>query len=164
MTLKQSDIETLVQLFGESDWKELHLRYGEDEIFLSKDASSTGPVSHAAAPQPAAPSSPPVAASAAGAAPGQGAKASAPDVDRSGWVEITAPNLGTFYRAPSPEADPYVTEGGTVTEDTEICLVEVMKLFTTIRAGMKGTVREICARDGDMVEYGATLMWIEPEA
>ena len=96
------------------------------------------------------------------------AAASAPppadSTDRSGWIEVKAPNLGTFYRAPSPEADPYVTVGATVTEETEICLIEVMKLFTTMRAGLKGTVREIVAQDGDMVEFGATLMWIEPEA
>ena len=79
-------------------------------------------------------------------------------------VITTAPNLGTFYRAPSPKAPPYVEVGDTVSEDTEICLVEVMKLFTTIQAGLSGTVREIVATDGKMVEFGEALMWIEPGA
>jgi len=92
----------------------MRLKHGEDEIFLSKDTASPGPAPVAAAP-------------------------AAPEVDRTGRVEIKAPNLGTFCRKPSPDADPYVTE------ETEICPVEVMKLFITIRAGMCGTVREIVA-------------------
>lgn len=162
MTLKQSDIEALVQLFSASDWSELHLKHEGDELFLSKDASAAPRVGTTATPAAASPAAPatapaPAAAPAAPAAPAQAA-------DRSGWVEIKAPNLGTFYRSPSPDAAPYVTEGAQVTEETEICLVEVMKLFTTIQSGVRGTVREIVARDGEMVEFGATLMWIEPEA
>ena len=167
MTLKQTDIEALVELFGDSSWKEMHLRMGEDELFLTKDANATSPMARgnaqpAAAPAPAqAPTPAPAPAQAATPAP---APPPADSTDRSGWIEVKAPNLGTFYRAPSPEADPNVTVGATVTEETEICLIEVMKLFTTMRAGLKGTVREIVAQDGDMVEFGATLMWIEPEA
>ena len=166
MTLKQTDIEALVELFGASDWKELHLKLGEDELFMSKDEGAQSPMARGVVPAPAAPA--PVSAPAGTASAPVPAKptvsAAAGDVDRSDWIEIKAPNLGTFYRAPSPEADPYVTVGATVTEETEICMVEVMKLFTTIRAGVSGIVREIVVQDGDMVEYDATLMWIEPEA
>ena len=166
MTLKYSDIETLVELFGASGWTEMHLKYKGEEVFLSKEVSSQGLSSAIAS----APSPVPVAASPAAVKPSSAASAPvsagppATGADRSGWVEIKAPNLGTFYRASSPEAAPYVEVGSAVAEDTEICLVEVMKLFTTIRAGMTGTVREIVAQDGDMVEFGATLMWIEPGA
>lgn len=166
MTLKQTDIEALVELFGDSSWKEMHLRMGEDELFLTKDANAVSPMARGGAQPPApAPTAAP-AAPAPAATPAPAAEAAAPTdtADRSGWVEVKAPNLGTFYRAPNPDADPYVTVGATVTEETEICLIEVMKLFTTMRAGLKGTVREIVAQDGDMVEFGATLMWIEPEA
>ena len=162
MTLKQTDIEAIVELFGDSAWKELHLKLGEDELFLTKEAGAVSPMARGggAAPAPA-----PAPTPAPAPAPAPTVTTAAPaDVDRSGWIEIKAPNLGTFYRAPSPEADPYVTVGAKVTDQTEICLVEVMKLFTTIRAGVTGTVREILAQDGDMVEFGATLMWIEPEA
>ncbi|TDK45703.1 acetyl-CoA carboxylase biotin carboxyl carrier protein [Antarcticimicrobium luteum] len=163
MTLKQTDIEALVQLFGESDWKEMHLTLGDEEMFLSKDPNAAGPATAVAAPPApvAGPASPPDRA--APPPPSGGGVETAAAADRTGWVAIKAPNLGTFYRAPSPEADPYVTLGGQVTEETEVCLVEVMKLFTTIRAGMTGIVREIVAEDGEMVEFGATLMWIEPE-
>ena len=78
------------------------------------------------------------------------------------WIALTAPNLGTFYRAASPDAQPYVTVGATVTPQTEVCLIEVMKLFTTMRAGQNGIIREITAQDGQMVEYGDQILWIEP--
>lgn len=170
MTMKLSDIESLVQLFGESDWGEMHLRYGDDDLFLSKDPAATGPATAAMPPAsatvaPAAPSQPATPPGpTGGAATPVAAAAATAEVDRSGWVAVTAPNLGTFYRAPSPKAPPYVEVGDTVSEDTEICLVEVMKLFTTIQAGLSGTVREIVATDGKMVEFGEALMWIEPGA
>jgi acetyl-CoA carboxylase biotin carboxyl carrier protein len=80
----------------------------------------------------------------------------------SHWVAVTAPNLGTFYRSPKPGVAPYVTVGQAVTADTEICLLEVMKLFTTVRAGTAGVVRRICVEDAVMVDYGAVLFYIEP--
>jgi acetyl-CoA carboxylase biotin carboxyl carrier protein len=76
------------------------------------------------------------------------------------WIAVKAANLGTFYKASSPEAAPYVAIGSS--PETEVCMIEVMKLFTTIRAGLPGIVREICVSDGQMVEYGQDLMWIEP--
>jgi len=160
MTLKCTDIEMLVELFNASGWKEMHLKYDGDELFLSKDPASLGPafqLSATSAPRSGFTAEPGPALTSPTPAP-------VDSLDHSGWVEIKASNLGTFYRASNPEAEPYVIEGAQVSEETEICLIEVMKLFTTIRAGVPGTVREIVAKDGDMVEFGDTLMWIEPEA
>jgi acetyl-CoA carboxylase biotin carboxyl carrier protein len=78
------------------------------------------------------------------------------------WIAVTAPNLGTFYRSPKPGAAAYVDIGQPVEVDTEICLIEVMKLFTAVRAGVTGIVRRICAKDAEMVEFGQTLFYIEP--
>lgn len=157
MTLKTSDIEALIRIFDASDWEELHLEIGGEEIFLSKDAGARAPSSPAApavaAPVAAAPAPAPVAA-----APAPAAAARAEN-----WVAVTATNLGTFYKAPEPGAAPYVSVGERVAPETEVCLIEVMKLFTTIRAGVAGTVREVCVEDAQMVEYGQTLMWIEPD-
>jgi acetyl-CoA carboxylase biotin carboxyl carrier protein len=75
---------------------------------------------------------------------------------------IRAPNLGTFYRAPKPGAPPYVEVGQRVEPDTEVCLIEVMKLFAPVRAGLSGVVREIRARDGEMVEFDQALIVVEP--
>jgi acetyl-CoA carboxylase biotin carboxyl carrier protein len=80
-----------------------------------------------------------------------------------GLLAVRAPNLGTFYRAPKPGAPAYVEVGQLVEADTEVCLIEVMKLFTPVRAGNAGTVREICIADGQMVEFGQLLVTIEPQ-
>ena len=71
---------------------------------------------------------------------------------------VTSPLLGTYYRAPKPGAPPYVEVGSLVEEDTIIGIVEVMKLMNTVRAGVKGRVTEILARDGTLVEYGETVL------
>ena len=73
---------------------------------------------------------------------------------------VTSPLLGTYYRAPKPGAPPYVEVGSIVDEDTIIGIIEVMKLMNTVRAGVRGRVAEIPARDGTLVEYGETLLRI----
>ena len=77
---------------------------------------------------------------------------------------VRAPNLGTFYRAPKPGAPPYVAVGQKVEASTEVCLIEVMKLFTSVRAGVTGTVREVLAEDAQLVEFDQPLFLIEPLA
>jgi acetyl-CoA carboxylase biotin carboxyl carrier protein len=159
MTLKQSDIEALVEIFAQSGWDEVHIEIGGEEILLSSDskrgaaAQGVQHVTVAAPPQAAAPAT-------AHAQPASGTVTAAVRGDH--WIAVKADNLGTFYRAPNPEASPYVQVGSSVTADAEICMIEVMKLFTTVRAGMSGIVREICVKDGQMVEFGQELMWIEP--
>ena len=78
------------------------------------------------------------------------------------WVAVRAPNLGTFYRAPKPGAAPYVSVGQTVDADAEVCLIEVMKLFTSVLAGVAGTVRKVLVEDAELVEYDQPLFLIEP--
>jgi biotin carboxyl carrier protein len=75
---------------------------------------------------------------------------------------VTAPNLGTFYRSPKPGSPPFVEIGQAVETQTELCLIEVMKLFTTLKAGVKGTVKRVCVKDAVMVEFGDILFYIEP--
>lgn len=160
MPLKQTDIEALIELFGQSGWDEMHLEIEGEEIFLSTDSRSHA--ASASAPVAALPANAPTATAPTAAPSGSAATAAQPASRPDHWVLIKAPNLGTFYRASAPDAAPYVTVGATVTPETELCLIEVMKLFTTVRAGIAGVVREIAAEDGEMVEYGAPLVWIEP--
>jgi biotin carboxyl carrier protein len=77
-------------------------------------------------------------------------------------VPITAPLLGTFYVAPEPGAPPFVQVGATVTEDTTCGLIEVMKVFNSVRAGVKGVVSEVVAQNGQFVEHGETLFLVKP--
>jgi acetyl-CoA carboxylase biotin carboxyl carrier protein len=76
---------------------------------------------------------------------------------------ITAPLLGTFYRAPKPGAPPFVEVGSRVEQETIIGIIEVMKLMNTVRAGTRGRVVDILAQDGALVEYGETLMRVSQE-
>jgi acetyl-CoA carboxylase biotin carboxyl carrier protein len=124
----------------------------------------------AAAPAaPAAPAVPPqreaAAISAAAAAPPRGRQPLMPSAGRpaaaSGQIEITAPMLGTFYRSPSPGAPPFVEIGNVVRKGDPVCLIEVMKLFTTIYAEADGKVSYIGAENGAFVEFGQTLFVLD---
>lgn len=81
---------------------------------------------------------------------------------REGLVSVDSPMTGTFYRSPSPGTPPFVEVGSVVAADETVCLVDVMKLFNSIPAGIAGTVIEICAENETQVKAGQPLMWIEP--
>ncbi|MGH8516754.1 MAG: acetyl-CoA carboxylase biotin carboxyl carrier protein [Panacagrimonas sp.] len=151
------DLEALMELFEKSDWKELDLRMEGFELYLSKDPTRRRAQGHSThAGVIAGPAAAPVAAPASPAAPTSAAPIP------SHWIAVKAPNLGTFYRAPKPGAAPYVEIGQSVTPETEVCLIEVMKLFTSVRSGVTGTVRQIAVQDGQMVEHDQVLLYIEP--
>jgi len=79
-----------------------------------------------------------------------------------GQIEVVAPMVGTFYRAPNPEAPPFVEIGTVVRKGQPLCLIEVMKLFTTINSEVDGRIVQIGADNAELVEYGRTLFVIEP--
>jgi acetyl-CoA carboxylase biotin carboxyl carrier protein len=83
--------------------------------------------------------------------------------EEDGLIPINSPLLGIFYRAPKPGAPPFVEIGSYVTEDDTVCLVEVMKLFNTVKAGVKGRIAKICIENNQVVEYNQTLFLVEPE-
>jgi acetyl-CoA carboxylase biotin carboxyl carrier protein len=163
------EIKSLIQIFDGSEWKELALQVEDFRIFLSRDPNSAGAPwqAPAAAPAPAPAAAPAAAAPAPAAAPaaettaGAAATAeSAPVPDNC--VVVKAPNLGIFYRSPKPGSPPYVELGAEVDEESEICLIEVMKLFTPVHAGMRGIIRHVCVEDGEMVDHDQPLFYIEP--
>jgi acetyl-CoA carboxylase biotin carboxyl carrier protein len=95
------------------------------------------------------------------------AAAAEPQVERGsadGVRPIVAPMLGTFYRAPAPGATPFVDIGTRVDEETVVCLIEVMKMMNAVPAGVSGTIVEVCAENAAVVEYGAPLFHVEPDA
>lgn len=155
-----ADIENLIELFNRSEWDEMHLKTDDLEIFLSNDAQARRP-SVQVAPVAAAM----VVSAGPTAAPAAAASAHAAEVSvPAGMVAVRAPNLGTFYRAPKPGAPSYVEVGQVIDADTEVCLIEVMKLFTPVKSGVQGTVRQIVVNDGTMVEYEQILVIVEPAA
>ncbi|BCA53518.1 Biotin carboxyl carrier protein of acetyl-CoA carboxylase [Nitrospira sp. KM1] len=100
-------------------------------------------------------------AAAASQAPTQ---ASAPSADATGLVTITSPIVGTFYRSPSPDADPYVEEGDFVRKGQVLCIVEAMKLMNEIESEVDGRIVKILAESTKPVEYGQALFHIDPKA
>lgn len=152
------DIEAFIQIFEASDWDQVDIVLGDVELYLSKTSASVSRrVAGAAAASGVLPASlpQPVAVERALLVPD-------PAPDHAGWIEVVAPHLATFYRAPKAGAAPYVEVGDEVAADTELCLLEVMKLFTALQAGVKGTVRRICVADGGLVEGGQVLFLVEP--
>ena len=86
------------------------------------------------------------------------APAAAPGPVDKNLREIISPMLGTFYRAPKPGSAPFVEIGSAVSEDSVIAIIEVMKLMNTVRAGVKGVIKEILPADETLVEFGEVLM------
>lgn len=156
---KPDDVEQLIQDFQKSGMRELHVRTQDFELYLSNDATAQGMTAtqKGAAPVAGAPSA------AASAAVQTATPVKAVDVALPpGGVLVRAPYLGTFYRAPKPGAPVYVNAGDTVEIGAEMCLVEVMKLFTAVRAELRGVVHSVLAQDGQMVEADQPLFVIVP--
>jgi acetyl-CoA carboxylase biotin carboxyl carrier protein len=120
-------------------------------------------VPQVAAPVPA-PAPVPVPAPAPAPAPAEAAPApEAPKADECpGCVEIRAPIVGTFYRAPAPDAPPYVKEGDRVEKGQVLCIIEAMKLMNEIESEVSGIVKKILVENGEPVEYGQPLFLIQP--
>ncbi len=118
----------------------------------------------AAPPQPAqAALQPPVAAASENPEPEPATTEEAAGEDACpGCVEITAPIVGTFYRKPAPDAEPFVEVGDRVEKGQVVCIIEAMKLFNEIESEVSGVIRKILVEDGEPVEYGQPLFLVEP--
>ena len=134
MPLNEDDIREILRLIDESDVAELRIETGELSLHVIRDEGSIESVDPPAAP----------------AATG-------------GALTISAPMLGTFYRAPAPGAPPFVEVGAPVEPDTVVCLIEVMKMMNPVEAGVAGTVVEVCVGNAEFVEYGAPLFQVRPK-
>ena len=86
-----------------------------------------------------------------------------PTAPAEGLVEVASPMVGTFYRAPAPDADPYVQVGDRVSLGQTLCILEAMKLMNELEAEVAGTIREICVENAEPVEYGQVLFRILPD-
>jgi acetyl-CoA carboxylase biotin carboxyl carrier protein len=166
MELSEDDVLHILKLIDESKFDYFQLEVGELKITVSKGEPiplNSAPQQAAAAPAPAAP---PVSAKPSAAAPAPAAQTQPVNVEAraaaEGLLTVPAPLLGTFYVAPEPGAPPFTQVGAHVTEDTTVGLIEVMKVFNSVRAGAKGTIVEVVAQNGQFVEYGQTLFLIKP--
>ncbi|UUL75698.1 acetyl-CoA carboxylase biotin carboxyl carrier protein [Pseudarthrobacter sp. Fe7] len=174
MSLNPPDIRELKAIVDwanlTQDVRELSLKFGDVELFISRDQQSSGDTS-APAPAPAlvaqaAPSAP--AAPLAPAVPAPAAVEPAPGAPSKGTTElaadevvIKAPMVGIFYAAPKPGAPDFVSVGDSVTPESVLCIVEVMKLMSNIEAQVEGTVVRILVENEQAVEFGQPLMVIK---
>ena len=146
-------LKTLIDLVSESGISELEVTEGEGKVRIVKNAPPVYVQPSASyAPQYSQP-----APLAGGEAP---AAAAAPDTPAAAAPQghvVTSPMVGTFYRAPSPGADPFVQVGDTVKEGQTICIIEAMKLLNEIESDKSGVVKEILVENGQAVEYGQPL-------
>ena len=146
-------LKTLIDLVSESGISELEVTEGEGKVRIVKNAPPVYVQPSASyAPQYAQPM-PPM----GGEAPAAAAAPATPAVAAPQGHEVTSPMVGTFYRAPSPGADPFVQVGDTVKEGQTICIIEAMKLLNEIESDKSGVVKEILVENGQAVEYGQPL-------
>jgi acetyl-CoA carboxylase biotin carboxyl carrier protein len=138
MPLSEDDIREILRLIDESDVQELRVETEAFSLYVLRGGAEVE-----RAPSVA-----------------QRAEAStSEDV-----LTIPAPMLGTFYRAEAPGAPPFVDAGTRVEPETIVCLIEVMKMMNAVRAGVAGTIVEVCAENAQLVEYGAPLFRVESAA
>lgn len=171
-SLKEEDVKQLAKIIEnleQSTFDYLELQVGDMKVTIGKGAVPAA----AAAPAYAAPATPayvpPPAAQTALAAHAP-APAAAPQPRRSpavgptpaGMIDIKSEIMGMYYAQPEPGAAPFVSVGSEVKEDTTICLIEVMKTFNAIPAGVRGVITEICAENAQLVEYGQVLFRVRP--
>ncbi len=151
------DIKAIIDLMRKNNLSEFELERQEFKIKLKRAAGAL-PVAEDTGYYPvaaAAPSPVPLAAPAAAAAP-------PPAPPEPAAPEIESPMIGTFYRAPSPESQPYVEVGSEVNPDTIVCLIEAMKVMNEIKADIKGVVTHILVENAKPVEFGQPLFRIRP--
>ena len=147
--MNEGKLRKLLELFRDSDLEEIEVQHSfwhGTRIRLTRSRASS-PVAPAA-PMPIAP-----------AAPTEPAPAEKTD---DGLHEVLSPMVGTFYRAASPEADPFVSEGDRIESGQTLCIIEAMKIMNEIPADVQGEVVEILVGDGQPVEYNQALFKIRP--
>ena len=146
-------LKTLIDLVSESGVAELEITEGEDRVRIV-NRNGAAPVQVHPPVTVAQPMPVPVPAPEVAPAP-------APTAPQQTGTPLTSPMVGTFYRAPSPGADPFVKVGDTVKKGQVVCIIEAMKLLNEVEADMDGTVKEVCVENGQPVEFGQSLFIIE---
>ena len=156
------DIKAIVDLMKKNSMTEFEMEKGDFKIRLQRDAHAG---KRSPAPEPViirapAVAQPPPAPAAPITAPSAAETPSAPAA--TSGTEVKSPMIGTFYRRPSPDTDPYAEIGKQVEPDTVVCIIEAMKVMNEIKAETRGVITEILIEDAKPVEYGQVLFRIEP--
>jgi len=148
--MQKEKIIELIRLVEESKINELEICEGRRKIRISKGHSNSG-AAHSAAQPIEVPA----------ASPASQTPSSTPADLASNLKEITSPMVGTFYRAPAPDAEPFVDVGQPVEVGQTVCIVEAMKLMNEIGSDIRGVIRRVMVENGQPVEFGQPLFLIE---
>jgi acetyl-CoA carboxylase biotin carboxyl carrier protein len=140
-------LERIVKLMQANDLTMVDLRDGDLRVTLQRGPA--GNIVHNALPQTPM----------LGAPPPQPA---APVAEEDKHREIKSPMVGTFYSAPSPDAKAFVSVGSKISDDTDVCVIEAMKVFNNVKAECSGTIAKIMVTNGQVVEFGQVLFLVKP--
>jgi acetyl-CoA carboxylase biotin carboxyl carrier protein len=168
MDLKE--IKSIIDLMTKAGLSEFELEKGDFKLRVKRGPNGewSSAAAPAAAPQvvhhhgPVGAYSPPAAPVAVHPAAAAAPLPVAAGAEASGLAQIPSPMVGTFYTAPSPESQPYVTIGQEVQEDTVVCIIEAMKVMNEIKAEMRGIIVEVLAQNGKPVEFNKPLFAVRP--
>jgi acetyl-CoA carboxylase biotin carboxyl carrier protein len=145
-------LERIVKLMAANDLNTVDVRDGDKRVILKRgQAYVTGPVQAMSAHAPVA---------SHGSPPAAGSPAAA-DED-AGLIAIKSPMVGTFYSASSPDAKPFVSVGTSVDEETDVCVIEAMKVFNNIKAECRGKIAKVLVTNGQTVEFSQILFLVKP--
>jgi acetyl-CoA carboxylase biotin carboxyl carrier protein len=135
----------LAEVEIEEEGRRLRVRKMETRVVAAPAPLAAAPAAAAAAPAPEAPSPP------------------APAAPKENLHTIKAPMVGTFYRSPSPDSDPYVEVGRRVTQESVVCILEAMKVMNEIKAECTGEIVKVSVQNGEAVEYDQPLFLVKPD-
>lgn len=156
--MDMDNIKQIVGLMKENELSEFELEEENFRISIKRKNGQDAPLLVSAAPSPMVLPAPPAAAAAGAARP------TAPAAEDASLVFIRTPIVGTFYRSPAPDAEPFVTLGQEVDTETVVCIIEAMKVMNEIKAEVRGVVRKILVENATAVQFDQPLFQIEPPA
>jgi len=162
VSLTYKDVAEILRIVDESDVEELIIELADSKLVVRRNAATGAAAAARPATAPVAQAAPEPALAPVAAPEPAPAKAPPPAALPAG-VEVKAPMVGTFYRKPGPQDPPFVEIGDHVNAGDPLCLIEVMKLFTTIEAPVSGKVAAISAENEALVQLDEVLLIIEPD-
>lgn len=145
-------LERLTRLMKDNDLNMVDVRDGDKRVILKRGALIEPGALAGFAPAMNSNIHPGLAA---------GAPTSVSLDETAGMIAIKSPMVGTFYSSASPDAKPFVSVGSTVDEETDVCIIEAMKVFNNIKAETRGTIAKILVENGETVEFGQTLFLVK---
>jgi acetyl-CoA carboxylase biotin carboxyl carrier protein len=140
-------LERIVKLMQANDLNVVDLRDGDRRVMLQRGPATTGTPVVMQQPAVNSPASPAVAIS---------------QNEEAKLLEIKSPMVGTFYAAASPDAKPFVSVGSEIAEETDVCVIEAMKVFNNVKADCHGSIAKIMVTNGQVVEFGQVLFLVKP--